>query len=155
MASRNDRRASEQGAPAGQEVPAEADSEPHRDDGCVPPGRRARQRQAAAGFDWRLPAVDPGIKVGRKDLIARAFALLAVAALAACGKQAAEENGSATVITNSTVPAGVNQPGVTPMAQRVAVLGILNKRNGIVQNVSLHPGQSVRWKDVVVRLRAC
>jgi hypothetical protein len=93
--------------------------------------------------------------VGRKDVIARAFALLAVAALAACGKQAAEENGSATVITNSTVPAGVNQPGVTPMAQRVAVLGILNKRNGIVQNVSLHPGQSVRWKDVVVRLRAC
>jgi len=41
------------------------------------------------------------------------------------------------------------------MAQRVAVLGILNKRNGIVQNVALHPGQSVRWKDVIVRLRAC
>ena len=41
------------------------------------------------------------------------------------------------------------------MAQRVAVLGILNKRNGIVQNVTLHPGQSARWKDVIVRLRAC
>jgi hypothetical protein len=41
------------------------------------------------------------------------------------------------------------------MAQRVAVLGILNKRNSIVQNVTLHPGQSVRWKDVIVRLRAC
>lgn len=41
------------------------------------------------------------------------------------------------------------------MAQRVAVLGILNKRNGIVQTVSLHPGQSIRWKDVIVRLRAC
>ena len=41
------------------------------------------------------------------------------------------------------------------MAQRVAVLGILNKRNGIVQNVTLHPGQSIRWKDVIVRLRAC
>ena len=40
------------------------------------------------------------------------------------------------------------------MAQRVAVLGILNKRNGIVQNVTLQPGQSVRWKDVIVRLRA-
>ena len=45
--------------------------------------------------------------------------------------------------------------GVTPMAQRVAVLGILNKRNGIVQNVALHPGQSTRWKDLIVRLRAC
>jgi len=41
------------------------------------------------------------------------------------------------------------------MAQRVAVIGILNKRNGLLQNVALHPGQSVRWKDVVVRLRAC
>jgi hypothetical protein len=41
------------------------------------------------------------------------------------------------------------------MAQRVAVLGILNKRNGIVQNVKLKPGQSVRWKDAIVRLRAC
>lgn len=41
------------------------------------------------------------------------------------------------------------------MAQRVAVLGILNKRNGIVQNVTLRPGQSMRWKDAIVRLRAC
>ena len=41
------------------------------------------------------------------------------------------------------------------MAQRVAVLGMLNKRNGIVQNVTLRPGQSARWKDVIVRLRAC
>ena len=41
------------------------------------------------------------------------------------------------------------------MAQRVATLGILNKRNGIVQNVALHPGQSVKWRDVIVRLRAC
>ena len=41
------------------------------------------------------------------------------------------------------------------MAQRVAVLGILNKRNGIAQTVALHPGQSVRWKDMIVRLRAC
>jgi len=85
----------------------------------------------------------------------RAFAILAVVAIAACGKQSAEENASAPVISNSVVPIGTNQPGVTPMAQRVAVLGILNKRNGIVQNVSLHPGQSVRWKDVIVRLRAC
>jgi len=41
------------------------------------------------------------------------------------------------------------------MAQRVAVLGILNKRNGIVKNVALHPGQSARWKDLLVHLRAC
>ena len=41
------------------------------------------------------------------------------------------------------------------MAQRVAVLGILNKRNGITQTVALRPGQSMRWKDAIIRLRAC
>ena len=80
--------------------------------------------------------------------------LLFALALAGCGRRE-EQNGSQPVISNSAVPPNANQPGVTPMGQRVAVLGILNKRNGIVQNVALHPGQSVRWKDVVVRLRAC
>jgi hypothetical protein len=41
------------------------------------------------------------------------------------------------------------------MPQRVAVLGILNKRNGITRTIALHPGQSARWKDLLVRLRAC
>lgn len=41
------------------------------------------------------------------------------------------------------------------MAERVAVLGILNKRNGIVRDVRLAPGQSVRWNNAIVRLRAC
>jgi len=80
--------------------------------------------------------------------------LLAVALAAGCSK-GGEENASKPVISSSTVPLGPNAPGVTPMGQRIAVLAILNKRNGIVQNVSLHPGQSVRWKDVIVRLRAC
>src|SRR6185369_5021888 len=79
--------------------------------------------------------------------------LLLLFALAACSQ--GEENASKPIITNQTVPLSPNAPGVTPMAQRVAVLGILNKRNGIVQNVSLRPGQSARWKDVIVRLRAC
>ena len=41
------------------------------------------------------------------------------------------------------------------MAQRVAVIGLLNKRNGIVRDITLRPGQSVRIKDAVVRLQAC
>ena len=41
------------------------------------------------------------------------------------------------------------------MAQRVAVIGLLNKRNGIVRDLTLRPGQAVRVKDAVVRLRAC
>jgi len=76
-------------------------------------------------------------------------------AVAACGGSDSDQNASRPVITNAAAPPSVNQPGVTPMGQRIAVLGLLNKRNGIVQNVSLHPGQSVRWKDMVVRLRAC
>ncbi len=43
----------------------------------------------------------------------------------------------------------------TPMAQRVATLGLLNKRNGIARDIVLRPGQAVRVGDVIVRLRAC
>jgi hypothetical protein len=43
----------------------------------------------------------------------------------------------------------------TPMAERVAVLGLLNKRNGVERDLTLKPGQAVRVGDVVVRLRAC
>ena len=74
-------------------------------------------------------------------------------ALAACGRgQQAQNN---TVATQNVPATAAGQGGVTPMAQRVAVLGILNKRNGIVKDVALHPGQAARWKDVIVRLRAC
>ena len=45
--------------------------------------------------------------------------------------------------------------GGTPMAQRVAVIGLLNKRNGASRDLTLHPGQAVRVGDVIVRLRAC
>lgn len=43
----------------------------------------------------------------------------------------------------------------TPMNQRVAVLGLLNKRNGVSRDLTLKPGQAVRVGDVIVRLRAC
>jgi hypothetical protein len=89
-----------------------------------------------------------------KVRLASAALLTCAAALAGCGKSD-EQNASKPVITSSAPPPSINQPGVTPMAQRIAVLGILNKRNGIVQTVALRPGQSVRWKDVLVRLRAC
>ena len=51
---------------------------------------------------------------------------------------------------------GVALPiGGTPMAERVAVLGLLNKRNGESREVTLKPGQATRMGDVVIRLRAC
>jgi hypothetical protein len=45
--------------------------------------------------------------------------------------------------------------GATPMAQRVAVLGLLNKRNGEARELTLKPGGAVRVGDVAVRLSAC
>jgi hypothetical protein len=80
--------------------------------------------------------------------------LLIPLALAACGKGAEQRNASAPAARQAASTAH-GEGGVTPMAERVAVLGILNKRNGIVQDIALHPGQSARWKDVIVRLRAC
>jgi len=46
-------------------------------------------------------------------------------------------------------------PGTTPMAQRVAVIGLLNKRNGISRDLTMRPGQAIQVNDVIVRLRAC
>ena len=89
--------------------------------------------------------------------------LLGLACLTACGQgstgaQERQGNGSAeaepqTVDVPQTVTAIA--PGTTPMAQRVAVIGLLNKRNGISRELSLKPGQAVRAGDVIVRLRAC
>ncbi|MCU6453795.1 DUF2155 domain-containing protein [Sphingomonas sp. A2-49] len=41
------------------------------------------------------------------------------------------------------------------MAERVAVVGLLNKRNGVSRDLTLKPGQAVRVGDAIVRLRAC
>jgi len=51
--------------------------------------------------------------------------------------------------------AAAEAPVETPMAKRVAVLGLLNKRNGIARDVTMKPGDTQRIGDVVLRLRAC
>jgi hypothetical protein len=82
--------------------------------------------------------------------------LVALALLSACdkgGKQAGGGGGTRTVDVPQTVTAEV--PGTTPMGQRVAVLGFLNKRNGLSQDIILKPGQAARIGDAIVRLRAC
>ncbi len=43
----------------------------------------------------------------------------------------------------------------TPMAERVATIGLLNKRNNLSQDLELKPGEQQRVGDVIVRLRAC
>lgn len=46
------------------------------------------------------------------------------------------------------------QPG-TPMAERVAVISLLNKRNGQTRDFELKPGESVRFGKVALFVRAC
>jgi hypothetical protein len=43
----------------------------------------------------------------------------------------------------------------TPMNERVAVLGLLNKRNGESRDLTIRPGQAIRVRDVIVRMSAC
>lgn len=80
--------------------------------------------------------------------------LAAFVALTGCGR-GDEEPPEGNAVTIEVPRSPSDQPGVTPMAERVAVLGLLNKRNGIVRDLTLKPGQAIRVKDVVVRLRAC
>ena len=83
-----------------------------------------------------------------------------LAALASCGSSgddetlAPKETGKAQPTNDKIVVADGEQIG-TPMAERVATLGLLNKRNGQTRDIELKPGEAIRFDKVVVRLRAC
>jgi hypothetical protein len=83
-----------------------------------------------------------------------ALLLAGIAALAGCDR-GDDDPPEGNAVTIEVPRSAAEQPGVTPMKDRVAVLGLLNKRNGIVKDLTLKPGQAIRVKDVVVRLRAC
>jgi hypothetical protein len=90
----------------------------------------------------------------------RALPLLAASlAFAACSPQGAVQQNeqNAEEVPTVDIPQTVTQEpaGTTPMPQRLAVLRLLNKRNGQMREFSLHPGQGVRLGDVIIRLRAC
>lgn len=94
-------------------------------------------------------------KAPRLALVSTAMLL----GLVSCGenRRQAEPKKGRTVSQSIDVPqaSAPSAAGTTPMAERVAVIGLLNKRNGISQELELKPGQTVRVGDVVVRLRAC
>ncbi len=84
-------------------------------------------------------------------------------ALGACGRDAPQPKAKQAQKQTEAEPETVDipqtvtgiAPGTTPMPQRVAVIGLLNKRNGISRDLTLRPGQAIRAGDVIVRLRAC
>lgn len=82
-----------------------------------------------------------------------------LAMLAACGSSendalARAKSGEAVSTKDKIVAMGGATIG-TPMAERIAVLGLLNKRNGQTRDVELKPGEAIRFDKVVIRLRAC
>lgn len=76
------------------------------------------------------------------------------------GRPAANTARPAPAPTPAAAPATVEEVaavdrGATPMAERVAVIGFLNKRNGASRDLTMKPGQAIRIGDAIVRLRAC
>lgn len=91
---------------------------------------------------------------------AAGLAIVAAMSLAACDRSPATKTGGTDkapqIAKSERVPQEVGGiEGATPMADRVAVLGLLNKRNGLVRDLEMKPGDSARVGRAIVRLRAC
>lgn len=52
-------------------------------------------------------------------------------------------------------PVQLAEGDATPMAERVATISFLNKRNGETRDLEMKPGESRRIGDAIVRLSAC
>ena len=81
-------------------------------------------------------------------------------ALAACDSASAPETvtvplGEATPAASATAAAPANDYGATPLAERVAVLGLLNKRNNVSEEIRLKPGESREIGPVIIRVSSC
>ena len=64
--------------------------------------------------------------------------------------------GEATPAAAATASgAPVNDYGATPMNERVAVLGLLNKRNNVSEEIKLKPGERREIGPVIVSVSAC
>ncbi len=92
-----------------------------------------------------------------------AFAVLGLSLmLAACGEEKAEPRTEKTDIPENlqqaapppVAPGDTAEIG-TPMEERVATIGVLNKRNNVSQEVELKPGESRRLGDVIIRVQSC
>lgn len=88
----------------------------------------------------------------------RALALASVLTLVACGEKEAPPPPEATetgaVIASASGTAIESEFG-TPIKDRVATIGFLNKRNNITQDVVLKSGESRRIGNAIVKLATC
>ena len=95
----------------------------------------------------------------RPTIARAAIALSATGALLACTQEAPAPRPVETEIPEELrspkMVEPVDQSSGTPMEDRVAVIGVLNKRNNLSQTFEMKPGEARRWGDVIVRLAAC
>ena len=84
---------------------------------------------------------------------------LALLALAAC-KGEADPKAAATDVPKQIASAAPGNAVVeseygTPVKDRVATIGVLNKRNNLSQDLVLKPGESRRVGNLIVKLASC
>jgi hypothetical protein len=93
----------------------------------------------------------------------RPLILVPALLLTACDLFPASEDAAVTVPLDDATPAATpsaaaspaNDYGATPMNERVAVLGLLNKRNNVSEEIKLKPGEAREIGPVIIRVSAC
>lgn len=92
---------------------------------------------------------------------ATGLALGSALALAGCNQQGGDEAGAkATEVPQEMKQASNAAPAVetkygTPVKDRTATIGVLNKRNNLTQDVVLKTGEARRIGNLVIRLATC
>lgn len=103
-------------------------------------------------------------------VFARSFPTLlpamAALVLVACGEEEADAPPASDAGSEEagSRPAEAGDPGdapaapvegATPMAERVATIGLLNKRNNVSKDFELRPGETAEEGPVILKLEAC
>ncbi len=90
-----------------------------------------------------------------------ALLLTALLALSACSGEPSDlAEATATEVPKSVGAAPIASGAVesdygTPLKDRVATIGLLNKRNNLTQNLLMKPGEARRVGNVIVKLASC
>lgn len=94
----------------------------------------------------------------RRTIAPQALSIALIFALVGCGGESTPQKPDKTI--PQVAKAGAAAPPVeseygTPVKDRVATLGLLNKRNNLTQDVVLKSGEARRVGNVVVKLETC
>ncbi len=90
-------------------------------------------------------------------------AMIPAILLASCGEEASDADSDTVEVPLDAAASPADDATLTPievgestpMAERVATIGLLNKRNNVSQDFELRPGETAEEGPVIVRLEAC